>query len=582
MRSQRSILKRTASAYEWFVLAAGFVALLVLIYIVGSIGTSRLEELRGAASDRSQDYSERLKHALKLRELAGRAVAEARLYSATQSLRARGPAFRSSLSEARTDLEAELKAGRKLIAERTTPLSGDYRDAFSDVQQSIDGLWQLYDDGEPLYDALYAQRQQIELSTDRLVNVVLGEGQKNLDALVNMQQDAENSIASARWRALIVGLAVAALTLSLIYRQLAQLKRANVRIQEAQDFARSVFDSQSNDVLVMSEDGEILAANLAFQNHSNLREYELRGRDLDRALSHLPQVAYFVRKAIQERGDDRSHRDRIEATTGNEGETRLLDVYISPLTLPGGGRGKVVTLVDVTEAERARDELRRNRTLSTIGQLTAQVAHEIYNPLGALKLNLEVLESKFEGNADAQPSLTRLKRSLDHLATIVMDLKYLTRPRAPERRSTDLNKIMDEVVDLAGDRLLAKQINVERKYSSDGVTGQFDQSQLRKVFLNLLINAIDASPEMGSVQIRTQPDSSHVAVSIVDHGEGMSAETRRHLFEPFYSTKQHGTGLGMMVAQEIVRKHNGRMEIESALGAGTTITVLLPTDQGPP
>ncbi len=132
-------------------------------------------------------------------------------------------------------------------------------------------------------------------------------------------------------------------------------------------------------------------------------------------------MAHFVRKAIQERGDDRSHRDRIEAITGDEGETRLLDVYISPLTLPGGGRGRVVTLVDVTEAERARDELRRNRTLSTIGQLTAQVAHEIYNPLGALKLNLEVLESKLEGNEEAQPSLSRLKRSLDHLSAIVMD-----------------------------------------------------------------------------------------------------------------------------------------------------------------
>ncbi len=271
MRSQ-SILKRIASGYEWFVLVAGFVALLVLIYIVGSIATSRLEELRGAASDRSQDYSERLKYVLKLRELAGRAVAEARLYSATESLRARGPAFRSSLSEARTDLEVELRAGRKLIAERTTPLSSDYRDAFNNVQQSVDGLWQLYDDGEPPYDTLYAQRQQIERATDRLVNVVLGEGQNNLDALVNMQQEAENSIARAQWRALIVGLAVAALTLSLTYRQLAQLKRANIRIQESQDFARSVFDSQTNDVLVTSDEGQILAANLSFQNHSNLRE----------------------------------------------------------------------------------------------------------------------------------------------------------------------------------------------------------------------------------------------------------------------------------------------------------------------
>jgi signal transduction histidine kinase len=171
-----------------------------------------------------------------------------------------------------------------------------------------------------------------------------------------------------------------------------------------------------------------------------------------------------------------------------------------------------------------------------------------------------------------------------------MDLRHLTRTREPERQTTDLNGLLDEVVELASDRLERSRVCVERNYNAQLPQGEYDPQQLRKVFLNLLINAVEASPQNSDVELRTRYASANGAstsaenngaggalvVSVIDRGVGMSLETKRRLFEAFYTTKHNGTGLGMMITQEIVKKHGGKIEIDSAEGKGTTVNVYLP------
>jgi signal transduction histidine kinase len=247
-------------------------------------------------------------------------------------------------------------------------------------------------------------------------------------------------------------------------------------------------------------------------------------------------------------------------------------------------------ILDVTEAEKVREELRRSRTLSAVGQITATVAHELYNPIGAVKLNLDLLEMQISEGGDFKHVVARLKRGVEHLSTIVMDLRHLTRTRDPERQTTDLNGLLDEVVELASDRLERSRICVERNYATQLPHGDYDPQQLRKVFLNLLINAVEASPQNSGVELQTQyltdkaapaptetnGDRGALVVSVIDRGAGMSIETKRRLFEAFYTTKHNGTGLGMMITQEIVKKHGGRIEVESAEGKGTRVSVYLP------
>ncbi|MGH9836556.1 MAG: ATP-binding protein, partial [Blastocatellia bacterium] len=450
---------------------------------------------------------------------------------------------------------------------------------------------------QPSKDNLLDLRKELDRAAEKLSNSVTEVQDQILYQIVNQQKAAASDVSRARWGTLFLGALVAGLTFIIVWKQIVELRQANRLEQEAKDLARSVFDSQSNDILVVNRQGELLDFNQAFLNHFELSAPSLVLQDYAAALAHLPEISTFVRRTLDNTDEDTGRRERIEVKPRRDfgdpnevADARLFDVYISPLTSGGQPRGRVIVLVDVTEDERVREELRLSRSLSAVGQITATVAHELYNPIGAVKLNIDLLEMQVSGDEDVKHTIARLKRGVEHLSTIVMELRYLTRPRDPERKPTDLNKLLDEVVELAGDRLERSRVFVERKYSSWLPHGQFDPQQLRKVFLNLLINAVEASPQNSDVELHTHYISGNgasplaevngkrgaVIISVIDHGVGMSPETKRRLFEAFYTTKRNGTGLGMMITQEIVKKHGGKIEVESEEGKGTTVSVYLP------
>jgi signal transduction histidine kinase len=602
-------------------LAIGFALLLILIWAIGTLSTSKLDQISIIAGESATDYKERLTLALNIREAAAEVVAELRVYRAGRDLRVPAPPFRQELKDAKERFRREIDNGKKLWGKReeykTLPL--EELKAWREVETAAQRFWDKLvkveeltradkpaDNSDPNtpqqnarsgQDGLFDLRKELDTAAEKLSTAVTQVQDQILNQIVNQQKAAASDVSGARWGTLLLGLLVATLTFIIARSQITQLRQANRLEQEAKDFARSIFDSQSNDIIVVNREGELLAVNQAFLDHFQLPAPSLVLQDYAAALAHLPEVAAFVRKTLEDTDDDAGYRERIEvkprydpdSPTADAG-ARLFDVYISPLTIGGQPGGRVIVLVDVTEAESVREELRRSRTLSAVGQITATVAHELYNPIGAVKLNIDLLEMQISGDDDVKHTLARLKRGVEHLSTIVMDLRYLTRPREPERKPTDLNKLLEEVVELAGDRLERSRVFVARKYSSWLPHGQFDPQQLRKVFLNLLINAVEASPQNSDVELHTHYLSANgasplaevngkrgaVVISIIDHGVGMSPETKRRLFEAFYTTKRNGTGLGMMITQEIVKKHGGKIEVESEEGKGTTVSVYLP------
>jgi signal transduction histidine kinase len=473
--------------------------------------------------------------------------------------------------------------GNRNATSQETPLTPEQLEVKQRIQRSQSGFSSL--------------RLQLDLAAGKLSDEATKSQNRILLQLADQQQSAATEVSATRYITLLLGFIVAVLTFVIVGRKIAQLRQANRLEQEANDFARSVFDSQSNDIIVIDHKGELLAVNQAFLKHFQLPAPSLVLQDYAAALAHLPEISAFIRKTLEDTDEDMGRRERIEVKSrmgfGDSDavtDARLFDVYISPLTSGDQLRGRVIVLVDVTEAERVREELRLSRSLSAVGQITATVAHELYNPIGAVKLNIDLLEMQVSGDEDVKHTIARLKRGVEHLSTIVMELRYLTRPRDPERKPTDLNKLLDEVVELAGDRLERSRVAVARKYSSWLPHGQFDPQQLRKVFLNLLINAVEASPQNSDVELHTNYISGNgasplaevngkrgaVVISVIDHGVGMSPETKRRLFEAFYTTKRNGTGLGMMITQEIVKKHGGKIEVESEEGKGTAVSVYLP------
>lgn len=615
-------------------LTIGFILLLTLIWLIGSRGVSELETIGSTASETSNDFKERLRLASELRVNEINVVAQARLVRISRQLVVAGPAYRTSLGDAKVEFNKTFEEAKKRWAPRIQhqSLSKEELQAWSEIAlaapkflETVEKL-ALAKDEEALAERTEQPQQseqpgqtvgqmkgiteqkpemlllEIGKSFDaaavKLREAILTDDQKRRNQILTQQRLAAESVSQTRWAAFIMGLFIASIVFLILRSRIAELRKAVRSAQESKDFARSVFDSQSNDILVIDEKGDLTEVNRAFLKHFNLKRSELTLQDYRSAFAHVPEVAGFVQQTLKLSDKDGSHRERVEVkpkrglrqSQNFPTDPRLLDVYISPLTIESQTRGRVVVLVDVTEAEQAREELRRSRALSTVGQITAQVAHELYNPIGAVKLNIELLEMQMSGaDEDLKHTVARLKRGAEHLSTIVMDLRYLTRARDPERKPTNLNSLLEEVIELASDRLERSRTVVARHLSQNLPQGNYDPLQLRKVFLNLMINAVEASPANSEVELHTSfiaPDNTVIndveaprgalAVSVVDHGSGMSEETRRRLFEAFYTTKRNGTGLGMMITQEIVKKHGGKIEVESEEEKGTTVSVYLP------
>jgi PAS domain S-box-containing protein len=609
-----------------------FVILLFLIIYSGWLGQKNLEDIRLRSNDNTLAYMSRLQLALDIREAASATISRARFYRAYKRLGIPGPVYRREFAKSEKTLKGLLEDGGKLWMAHQHALPKAEIEAWRHLESVAYEFWSSlrmeeeeeeknnseapeanaqvsagngnsqkdmppkeadpnYDPNSNLGEDFFQRRTNLELAAIKLSETIkdgLGDSQDYVDEQ-SIRAGTKASIYS--WITGLMGIAVIGFTIWLTKSYIKQVKQEERLKQEARGQLRSVFDSLSNNIVVLSQQGEVLEVNRAFLKHFEMKDAELKLQDYHAVLGQIPEIATFIEKTLEKSDFGQPQRQRIEVRPNNGHQrSNLFDVSVSPLKVGNQTNGRVVVMDDVTEEERVREELRRSRTLSAVGQITAQVAHEIYNPLGAIKLNLDLLEMQTGGNQDIGDTIGRLKLGVEHLSTIIMDLRYLTRPREPERKPTDLNRLLDEVVDLASDRLGRSRISVTRDYSKEAPQGEFDPQQLRKVFLNLLINAVEASPNNGQVELQTRlisqevataiPDlnssNGAIAVRVIDHGVGMSEETRRRIFEAFYTTKRNGTGLGMMITQEIVKKHGGKIEVESEEGKGTTVNVYLP------
>jgi signal transduction histidine kinase len=274
---------------------------------------------------------------------------------------------------------------------------------------------------------------------------------------------------------------------------------------------------------------------------------------------------------------------------------RTYDVYSSPLVVDGD-KGQIVTLVDVTEAAEAETVMRRTEALAAMGQAVAQVAHEIKNPLGSIRLGVSMLRDT-STDEESQSTIDLVERGIQHLNKLVIDVTQFSRQRPLELTEVELHALIDSSLELVADQIHEKSTPVEKKFGPGAMRGEWDVDQLRQVFVNLFANAIDAGREGSPLIITTEliskesapapEDNGHrkrlathfARVTVTDRGVGIDERTRAHLFEPFFTTKKRGTGLGLAIVKQIVEQHGGTISVESAPGEGTSFTVELPVKQ---
>jgi two-component system sensor histidine kinase PilS (NtrC family) len=272
---------------------------------------------------------------------------------------------------------------------------------------------------------------------------------------------------------------------------------------------------------------------------------------------------------------------------------KSFDVYSSPLQIDGE-QGQIITLVDVTEAAEAEAVVRKTESLAAMGQATAQVAHEIKNPLGSIRLGVSMLRDTAT-DAESRNTIDLVERGINHLNKLVVDVTQFSRQKPLERAEVELHELIDDSLELIADLLREKRTTVEKHFSEKTLRGQWDEDQLRQVFVNLLANAVDASPENSPITITTERANAprpranlgnggktsvggHTLARLViaDRGSGMDDATRARIFEPFFTTKKRGTGLGLAISKKIVEQHGGTITVESAPGRGARFIVDLP------
>jgi signal transduction histidine kinase len=278
---------------------------------------------------------------------------------------------------------------------------------------------------------------------------------------------------------------------------------------------------------------------------------------------------------------------------------RVFDVYVSPLAIDGEA-GQIVTMVDVTEVAEAEAALRRSESLAAVGQAAAQLAHEIKNPLGSIRLGVSMLRDSTH-DPDSVNTIDLVERGIHHLNNLVVDVTQFSREKALTLTDVDLGNLMESSVELVADKLQEKGIRIEKNYSPESITGHWDEDQLRQVFVNLIGNAADASSDGSAVEISTSIERSNSARSvrsksrqerhadtervarivIRDHGVGMDEQTSTRIFEPFFTTKRRGTGLGLAVVKKIIDQHNGSIRVNSKKDRGTTFVIELPMQISP-
>jgi signal transduction histidine kinase len=564
-------------------LIAGFAVLLLLIIVLGNLSVRRLEDTSREALDIEHQHAGKAKLLLQLRVALTRLDNEARDRMEADARHELQPIFALRLSTARGKVDELVP----LLDHPPLSEMPKWRKFRSDLAAYIE----ITNDKTRYSQDGFAKFRDVDAELDDLVRDSDAEQQQIFDQREAREKAATRSIRTWNLIAVLAGLLVAVATIWQVQRRFRQTRKSAESARREREFSTQMLEGMVSAIAAIDRHDRIRSANTAF---FRIFPEASIGVSIHHGIA-APEGVKLLESVTASQVDAATYRGRWNLAIA--GGARTFDVYSSPLEIDSE-RGQILTLVDVTEAAKAEAALRHTESLTAVGAAAAQLAHEIKNPLGSIRLGVEMLR-EYAVNDDAVKTITLVERGIHHLNKLVVDVTQFSRRRQLERSEVDLRELLDSSLELVEDRVREKETPIKRKYSQAPIRGSWDHEQLREVLVNLIGNAIDASQPKAPVEVSTELlDSSGPATSgsvadlskaracivITDHGSGMDAKTQARLFEPFFTTKKRGTGLGLSIARQIVDSHGGSIEVESEPGKGTTFRVelpLKPRDAGP-
>ena len=343
----------------------------------------------------------------------------------------------------------------------------------------------------------------------------------------------------------------------------------------------TVLDSLPSGILVCDEKHALIMANKSSLRLLPLSDTE--GGPLWELVTD-EHIAAFLQQTLQ--SGDRVVEREIDVEM--LGSSRLLAISVHPLVDRRRITGSLVYIEDITEKRGREAHMRRAENLASLTTIAAAVAHEIKNPLGAISIHLQLMQKKLAkenavNSANPDPVIDKyfdiLNEEVDRLNHIVVDFLFAVRPMLLELREKSINPLIEELAELVRAELDEANIRLLLELDEKLPPALIDERYMKQVLLNLIKNAQAAMPNGGLLTIATQTSDNEIRISVCDTGTGISAENLKKIFDPYFTTKDNGTGLGLTLVFKIIREHQGEISVESREGEGTNFEVILPAYQ---
>ncbi len=344
------------------------------------------------------------------------------------------------------------------------------------------------------------------------------------------------------------------------------------------NFASNILESSPNGIITIDENKKIRALNRKLEEILGIK----RRLMLDKKISEVfkdNEILAVLNQMIEERQIVENHEVTM---TKKDGSTVILGLSSSSMqTDEKGLAAMIITIQDLTDFKRAEALIRRVDRLSSLGQLSAGIAHEIRNPLASINFNAQLLQKKLKSDRNVESILNDTFEGIDRIKVLVRRILDFTKTGQPSFSKSSINSVIADSISLIEPQLKKRKVDIKR-YFADGVPDILcDPHQIQQVFVNLLMNAIESIEDAGTIEIRStvekrRSDGTRVVVVLSDDGVGIPKENVARVFDPFFTTKPDGTGLGLSIVYKILEQHDAQIEIKSREKKGTSFVLRFP------
>ncbi|MFU1992401.1 PAS domain S-box protein [Priestia megaterium] len=376
----------------------------------------------------------------------------------------------------------------------------------------------------------------------------------------------------------LVGLSGVCVDISEAKKAKQELDLLHRKLKESELKYRTLFEYANDAIYLLEIGSDHFPARFVEVNEAGCKRFGYTREELLSTPCHgiIPRDSDIVQKTVEEIRNGNLSFTLQSQFTFKSGEIKKLE-YSGKLFNIENKKVLLIVSRDRTEYLKTEELLQKSEKLAAVGQLATAIAHEIRNPLTAIKGFMQLLTEK--ASKEELTYMNIISSEIERIEMITDEFMSVAKPQAVTFQSIDLQLLIQQVILLLQPQATMKNIFIELNSYGEMPFVYCESNQMKQVFINILKNAIEAMPSGGEIKVELRKkDNNHIHIQIIDEGVGISKERIKHLGEPFYSIKEDGIGLGLMICFNIIQQHKGTLSIESEVNKGTSVEICLPLD----